>query len=440
MEQNQYNPADIITPGDLKTEADYLRLWVEVWVEGIRLDDSALYGLGVDYLEDTHFLYAYDGEFQTPDALSPWWILMPAAPEEPAEFDSRGRITKGLLFQSHVRRHSPFLVKRSGGKLFVEKNGVPLVEIAFQPRPRYLDKPISDGTPAGKLVAPIGGYWLESVPLKYCYYFQNQEQCRFCNIAAGGKLYSPGEQKKKAEQIAEAFAIAWEEGIYHGVSLCGGSLPGARDQDQYVQIAQAIGKIRRDWDEWNDGSVPVDYIGGAPIPGELHKIDELKASGIRYMQLNLEIGDPQWFAAICPGKARAIGYDHWVRALEYSAEIFGKNGEVRSNMVAGIEPAETLLLALERLAHKGVVGVPNPWKPTPGSFLEGHRAPEPRWYFSFYDKLADIFINSNFDFRKLVGINSPRFFEYSPAFHFWRAKLGIKTADVWTARRLPKTA
>jgi hypothetical protein len=242
---------------------------------------------------------------------------------------------------------------------------------------------------------------------------------------------------KKASQIAEAFALAWEEGIYQGLSLCGGSLPGAADQDQYVAIARAVRDIREDWDG-QAGGIPLDYLGGAPRREDLRKIDEIKDAGFRYIQFNLEIGDPAWFAAVCPGKARAIGYENWIHALEYSTGLFGKNGAVRSNLIAGIEPAETLIAANERLAGNGVLGVPNPWKPTPGSFLEGHRAPEPEWYIKFYDVLSDMFIRSPFDLRKILETNPPRFFEYSPAFHFWRAKLGITTRDQWrqhTARR-----
>jgi hypothetical protein len=432
MEQNHYSTEEIATPDDLKTEADYLRLWIEVWVEGIRLDESAAKGLGTEYLEDLHPLYEYDGEFRDQNDMSPWWVLLPGAPDEKAEFDTNGHVKSGLLIQSHVRNHSPYLAKREGERLFIEKNGVFIADIAFQPRPRYLSKTISDGSPVGQFVAPIGGYWLECVPLKYCYYFQNQEQCRFCNIASTeSKIYSSTRQRKKTEQIAEAFAIAWEEGAYHGMSLCGGSLPGTHDQDQYLNIARAIKDLRQDWDNWNDGSVPLDYIGGAPTADDFHKIDELKSAGMRFMQFNLEVGDPAWFAALCPGKERAVGHGTWVRALHYAAEVFGKNGQVRSNMVAGVEPAATLLKAAEDLAAKGVVSVPNPWKPTPGSFLEGHRAPAPDWYFKLYNNLADVFIQSNFDFWELVDANSPRFFEYSPAFHFWRGKLGIKSADAW---------
>jgi len=432
LENNDWNVSkEINTPDDLVSEIDYLRLWTEVGVEGTRFDDLGRTGLGTEYQEDLHYLFEYDGEFHSEDELSPHLVILPAAPDEPIEFDRQGLLLSGLIHKSHTRFQSPFLITRRDGRLVLLKNGVYLTEIAYFPRPAYLDKPISDGTPAGQLVAPIGSYWLMSAPLKYCYYFQNGEQCRFCNIVDAGSAYSATLNRKKTEQIAEAFALAWEDGHYRGLSLCGGSLPGPKEQDQYLEITKAIKAIKTDWDAWNDGSVPVDYIGGAPRPDELYKIDEIKATGVRFLQLNLEIGDRKWFEAICPGKANGVGYDNWVNALEYGATVFGKGGRVRTHLVAGIEPADTLIKAISDLAEKGVLAFSVPWKPTPGSAMEGHRAPFPQWYFKLYSTLADVYIKSGFDFWQISDDRSPRFFDISLPYNYWRAKLGISSSEFW---------
>jgi hypothetical protein len=422
---------EINSPNDLTSETDYLRLWTEVGVEGTRLDNLGRKGLGEEYLEDLHHLFEYDGEFHDEEALSPYLAILPASPEEPITFDDHGNLLSGNIYQAHTRSRSPFLITRRDGRLVLKKNGVYLTELAYFPRPAFLNRKISDGTPAGQLVAPIGSYWLMSAPLKYCFYFQNGEQCRFCNITDAGAAYSATLNRKKTEQIAEAFAVAWEEGHYRGLSLCGGSLPGPKEQDQYLEITRAIKAIRSDWDGWNDGSVPVDYIGGAPKPHELHKIDEIKDAGVRFLQLNLEIGDPKWFEAVCPGKAINVGYDNWVDALAYGATVFGKNGRVRTHLVAGIEPADTLIKAFTNLGQKGVLAFANPWRPTPGSFMEGHRPPYPQWYFNLYGKIAETYIHSGFDFWKFVDDHAPRFFDISLPFHFWRARLGIKSSEFW---------
>ena len=429
--QNWSVSKEITSPADLKTEADYLRLWTEVSVEGIRVDDDARKGLGDEYLEDLHHLFENDDQFHDEDELWPYFVVLPASAEEKAGFDPHGRIQSGLIYQSHARSHSPFLIRRKKDQLLLEKNGTHLVDVEYFPRPRYLNRRTSDGTPAGRLVAPVGSYWLTSAPLKYCHYFKDGLQCRFCNIADAGKLYNTTLNRKKTEQIAEAFAIAWEDGGYRGLSLCGGSLPGPKEQDQYLDIARAIKAIRNDWDGWNDGSVPVDYLGGAPPPHELYKIEEIKAAGVRFLQLNLEIGDPKWFEAVCPGKAQMVGFDNWISALEYGTEVFGKTGRVRTHLVAGIEPAASILGTIKLLAEKGGLAFANPWRPSPGSLLEGHRPPVPHWYFSLYGRIADSYIDSGFDFWNIVNDRSPRFYDIGQTFHYWRAKLGIKTSDEW---------
>jgi hypothetical protein len=428
---------EIRTADDLKTERDYLQTWLEISVEGVRIEKSARAGLGEDYLEDFHPVYEYNNNSDSADELSPWWILFSAGPEEKAALTEEGLIKSGLLFQTHERRHSPYLVRRVDDRLILEKQGEYLQEIQYLPRPRYLNEKTSDGIPAGNLVVPIGSYWLECAPFKGCYYFAKGEQCRYCNITYNSKQPDARLVRKNAEQIAEAFAIAWDSAPhYQGMSMCGGSLPGSKDQLQYIRIAKAIRELRSNWDDADDDSLPLDYLGGAPIPGELARIDQLKEAGFRYIQLNQEIGDPAWFAAVCPGKQRAITHEGWVEALRYAARVFGPNGRVRSGFVSGLEPVDSLIAAIQDHVSHDVLGYAVPWRPTPGSLFEGHRAPEPNWFLALYDRLSALYLESDLDIWKVVGNRSMRFFEYSPGFQFWRAKQGIKSAETWAYGRL----
>jgi hypothetical protein len=416
---------EINHPEDLVSEVDYLRLWTEVAVEGLRIADEARKGLGVDYLESINAVYAFDSDFQGENELSVEWIGLPAAPCESVSFDKNGRIQTGVILEAYTRPRSPFLLRRVGGKLTLEKNGVHLVDVEFLPRPKYLDKKTSDGIACKHLVAQVGSAWLVNVPSQYCYYFKDGDECRFCNLVETGKVYHSDVKVKKPEQIAEAVSIAMEENRSMGLSLCGGSLPGTSGHEQYIAIIRAIQASRR------GENVPVDCIVGAPRPDELYKIDELKQSGARFFQANLEIGDPKWFEAVCPGKAKAIGYENWIHALEYATEIFGKTGRVRSHLVAGIEPAHTLLKAIRRLAEKGIVAWANPWKPSNGSQLENHRTPLPLWFFKLYDRMSDIYIDAGFSYKANLADIAPRNADISLLFNFWRVKAGVSTTDMW---------
>ena len=50
----------------------------------------------------------------------------------------------------------------------------------------------------------------------------------------------------------------------------------------------------------------------------------------------------------------ADSHKHWVKALEYAATVFGR-GNVRSNIVAGIESKDSILEGIEYLASKGLI-------------------------------------------------------------------------------------
>jgi len=135
-----------------------------------------------------------------------------------------------------------------------------------------------------------------------------------------------------------------------------------------------------------------DFNGTATIgaPHDLSIIEKYKEAGYRTVATNIEVWDRNIFKAICPGKElQCGGWDHWVKALEYEVEVFGK-GRVRSNIVAGLEPKDSTLEGIEYLASKGVVAVATSWNPNPGSALEGHRSPEPAWHFDLYKKIAAI--------------------------------------------------
>ena len=146
-----------------------------------------------------------------------------------------------------------------------------------------------------------------------------------------------------------------------------------------------------------------DFNGTACVgaPHDLSIIDKYKEAGYRTIATNIEIWDRNIFKAICPGKElQCGGWEHWVNALEYEVEVFGR-GKVRSNIVAGIEPKDSTLEGIEYLASKGVICFASGWCPNPGSALEGHRSPEPAWHYDLYKKIATIHRKYGFTYEEL---------------------------------------
>jgi len=416
---------------DLQTGEDFLALFLELFVAGIRVDDSARTGLGTTFLEELHPVYSFDAQVPDSSKLSPGFLLMPASPGEPPEFRPDGRPAGGMLLPVHLDARSPFLLGRTGDCCEVVRDGESLMEVLLPPRPAYLNRKTSDGTPVGKVVGPGPAGWLACAPITVCAYFSSGLQCRYCSFM---NRSGPKGAVRDPELVAEAFALAWQDGCFDSMVLCGGSLPGRAEQEPYLAVARAVRAATPNLAE-ADGVLPLDYGGGAPAAGDPGVLEELKEAGFRSCQMNLEIGDRDWFRAVCPGKERAVGYDGWTAALGRAVELFGSDGRVRSHFVAGIEPMETLLETVKRLLDRGVLAFPDAWRPTAGSMLEGHRAPDFPWFRRFYSLLADSYLASPLDLARILGCRSPRFFEVSPCSQFWRVRSGMGTREYWSRLR-----
>jgi biotin synthase-related radical SAM superfamily protein len=177
------------------------------------------------------------------------------------------------------------------------------------------------------------------------------------------------------------------------VTITGGFVSERRELEYYFDVAQAI----------QDNTGIKDFNGTAVIgaPLDLSVIEKYKEAGYRTIGINIEIWDKNIFKAICPGKEKECGgWEHWVKALEEAVEIFG-HGRVRSSLVSGIEPRQSILEGVEYLASKGVICFAFPWCPNPGSALEGHRTPEPSWHFDISKKVAAIFKKAGFTYNQL---------------------------------------
>ena len=135
---------------------------------------------------------------------------------------------------------------------------------------------------------------------------------------------------KTAGQIGETAAAAYKEGLIDHLTISGGVIPERRELEYYLDVAEAI----------QDHTGLQDFNGTAVVaaPLDLRHIDRFKEAGYRTTAMNIEMWDKGMYDTICPGKARGGGgWDHWVKALNYAVGVFGR-GNVRSNMVAGIEP------------------------------------------------------------------------------------------------------
>jgi len=362
-----------------------VRTKLDVGVQGIAVDFKDLkgFGIGTEYLEQIHLLFDMDREHH--DGV-----------ELPAAF----YLPHGLFTAFRWDSDSRYRLKAEDGKPVLYYQGrrrlERVAEIEFYRRPALLDLKTSDGESFEHIAqfgpeGNIGIFYSNECDLK-----QTGDDCRYCNINSTAEAYR-GQHifLKTPQQVGEVFQAAFDQKRANHINITGGFIPERREVDYYLDVADEI--KRRTGLQKIHGTAVI----GAPV--DLSILEKYQEAGYTTVALNLEIWNKDIYKAICPGKQkRCGGWEHWVNALEYAAKLFG-HGNVRSNIVAGIEPKDSVLEGVEYLASKGVICFTGAWCPNPGSALEGHRTPETDWHLDLTQQVARIFAKHGFTTDQLYG-------------------------------------
>ncbi|NTV01552.1 MAG: radical SAM protein [Chlorobiaceae bacterium] len=357
-----------------------LELKIATAVEGVNFDPLIFrtLDLGDTYQEEVHCLFETDHEHHVGIEF-PAWFLSP----------------HGLTYLLKWDRRSQYSFILEYGVYYLAYKGEVIFPVEFTKRPRYYGLKTSDGVRMNTLAIYNQDGAIQTAYSNECAFKEQGRDCKFCNINATSRAYGEAEGIgwKYPHQIGETVAAAYKlDGARH-FTLTGGFVAERREVEYYLDVADAI----------REHTGLYDFNGTAVIgaPLDLSIIEKYKEAGFRTIATNIEIWDKHIFRAICPGKdLESGGWEHWVKTLEYEAEVFGR-GKVRSNIVAGIEPKDSTLEGVEYLASKGVICFATSWNPNPGSALEGHRTPEPEWHIDLYKKVASIFRRHGYTFDEI---------------------------------------
>jgi hypothetical protein len=361
-----------------------LTLKAELMTDGVAISREALQFIapGTKTQEQVHTLFEMD--FEVHDD------------ELPAYF----RLPHGLVVPFRWNPSSLHRIVRDGERTVVVKGDEELAEASFPERPVYYDRKTSDGA----LMQTTGFLGADrQIFVAYsneCSYKEKGEDCLFCNINFTKDHY--GERDgifwKNAKQIGETVGEVYRLGLIEHVTISGGVIPERRELEYYLDVAEQIQR-HTGLDDFNGTAV-------VAAPLDLRNLDRFKEAGYRTVGMNIELWEKGIYDVICPGKSRdSGGWDHWRKALEYAVGVFG-HGNVRSNIVAGIEPKRSTLAGIEYLSARGVVATATIWCPNPGSELEGHRAPEPAWYLDLATRIAAIWRKEGFTWQNLYDSNA----------------------------------
>lgn len=304
---------------------------------------------------------------------------------------------------------SPYRVDVVDGRLQLCADGEPLCDVLLAPYPEHYRRPLASGKLMSEVAPTIEwGYLVYLTVFRKCQYFGGDEECQFCDINENFRQQvragRPYRTVKDLEDVLEALAILAEHedaqktapaaatpaGVLpaepsRAYTLTGGSITGKlRGEDEvefYCRYAQAI--ERRFPGRWISKMVVQAH--------ETEVVRRFKDAGVRIYHPNYEVWDARLFSILCPGKARAIGRDVWMRRILDATTVFGA-ANVIPNFVAGVEMARPHGFAtvdaalrstgegLEFFMSRGVAPRFTTWCPEPLSVLGRDQGPAPLEY------------------------------------------------------------
>lgn len=168
-----------------------------------------------------------------------------------------------------------------------------------------------------------------------CEYFLTKSGCSFCGYGrfgpraqALGQIPGVIEPASKAlDRLKEILTYAAQTGEARHVYIVGGSaLSQADELKRFLPVVEMVRKCVGDRLRVTAGSGAVDRGGS----------QQYLEAGADSCCYNMETWDPATFEAVCPGKAKHVGRDRWIRALTDAVDVFGW-GNVGSAFVAGLE-------------------------------------------------------------------------------------------------------
>jgi hypothetical protein len=261
-------------------------------------------------------------------------------------------IVERFAASSPYRLHST----QSGDYCIVDDRNHERYTVRLPNEPGWYARETSRGIPMSRIGVMQGtclGIYLNRVCTFWNY--SPSLNCRFCTT--GQNVGINEESDKAISDVVETCWAAREESGTTFVHLNGGyqGSRGIEFVEPYVEaIKQDVGML----------------IGVQLAPErDFTKYDALIRQGVDHLSFCVEFMDPEWFTALCPGKALMHGQQLYFDALAHCAKRMPR-GAVSGEIIAGLEPMARTLEAIDLIASFGAFPTVCIFRPTIGSAME----------------------------------------------------------------------
>lgn len=255
--------------------------------------------------------------------------------------------------------------------LYTEQDPSNTIPILIAPKPKYYDLHTSSNTPmhlVGQMFTDRIGFGLRNS----CYFWKKERRCSFCTIGFKDQEEVP---IKHTQDIIETLKAALKDPIYSPkhILISGGTFPNdGWTTKPFAEIAREIRKFTQ---------LPL-YLMAVP-PTDLSELETLREVGYTEIALNIEIFSKEYAKKIIPGKHHEIGLERYLQAIAAARQYWGR-AEVRSLLVAGLEPPESTLEGVEQILDAGGTPILSAFRPLNGSRLVHHPHVNPEWFSTLH--------------------------------------------------------
>ena len=247
----------------------------------------------------------------------------------------------GCMIQIETNVSSPYLLDFVDGDFIISENNETIAKgIYFLHKARWYGMTLEDGTPMEAILQGFGDGDPFFIFNHYCEFWNTNDQCLFCNINETLRDQKAGGEstvvRKDAETLAEvlATALAIDPLNRRLIMVSGGTILGKyQGQTEIEFLCSRLEAIRK-----KVGACPPLSIQIAAQDDENWKrLHDTKI--VTTVEPNMEVWDRRLFEWICPGKAKFIGYDEWIKRTIRAVDFWGQ-WQVNPNFVLGVEMAK----------------------------------------------------------------------------------------------------
>lgn len=269
---------------------------------------------------------------------------------------------------------SPFSIELYSNELNLFYYDKKISKINIELEPDWSNKITKNGIPYNR-IAYLSTDRLRLKHESICTFKSQGMGCYFCNLPAKQLNIS-------TEDFDEVLDYLILKPTFRHILIGGGSGNPNIESENIIMLTQ---KIRE-----RNKAIPI-YLMSLP-PANPQVLYRYKEAGIDEVAFNIEIWDRDLAQRVMPGKG-TIPLAQYIEALKVSTIIWGKNGNVRSALIVGLNSHKTLLEAIKYLCQLGVQPMLSVFRPMIGTKLENTVAPTNQALLSIYRETADICAN-----------------------------------------------